>query len=340
MTKFLVTGSAGFIGYHLSERLLRDGHEVVGIDNFSPYYDVVLKQRRSERLSAYAGFDLVNTDISDAHAVASVFDRDAPEVVVHLAAQAGVRYSIDHPEAYISSNIIGTFNLLEQARQKGVKHFLAASTSSVYGANTEMPFTELQRTSTPLTLYAATKSGTEQMAHCYSHLFDIPMTFFRFFNVYGTWGRPDLALFKFTKAMLAGEPIDVYNHGDMKRDFTYVDDLVEAVVRLTVVVPGDSPVANDSLSPVAPYRVVNIGRGKPYPLMDYIQALENALGMQAEKNFMPMQTGDVYATEASADLLKTLTGYVPKTPLSVGVPAFVEWYFDYFGVERPSRASD
>lgn len=340
MTKFLVTGSAGFIGYHLSERLLRDGHEVVGVDNFSPYYDVVLKERRNQRLEGHARFELARIDIADSRALDSVFDHHSPDVVIHLAAQAGVRYSIDNPEAYISSNIVGTFNLLEQARHKGIKHFLAASTSSVYGANVEMPFAELQRTGTPLTLYAATKSGTEQMAHCYSHLFDIPTTFFRFFNVYGTWGRPDLALFKFTKAMLVGEPIDVYNYGDMKRDFTYVDDLVEAVVRLTKVVPGNSPVSHDSLSPVAPYRIVNIGRGKPYPLMDYIRALEDALGIEADKNFMPMQTGDVYATEASADLLKTLTGYVPETPLSVGVPAFVDWYLDYFGVSRTSLAAD
>ena len=255
----------------------------------------------------------------------------APEVVVHLAAQAGVRYSVEHPEAYVGANLIGTFHVLELARRYGVRHLLAASTSSIYGANEERPFHETQRIATPLTFYAATKGSTELMGHAYAYLFGMPTTFFRFFTVYGPWGRPDMALFKFTRAMLAGEPIEVYNRGEMARDFTYIDDLIEAAVRLIDVVPGGTPVEGDSLSPVAPCRIVNIGQGRPVPLMDYIAALEKALGIEAEKILLPMQPGDVPSPQASSALLQHLVGYVPTTPIDVGVPTFVRWYREHYG---------
>ena len=325
--RFLVTGSAGFIGFHLSRRLLEAGHEVLGVDNFSTYYDVSLKEARTGILEGYDGFKVARLSLEDADALNTAWAAFQPEVVVHLAAQAGVRYSIDHPEVYVSSNLIGTFNVLEAARRYPVKHLLAASTSSAYGANTEMPFRETDKAVHPMTLYAATKSATELMGHSYAHLFGTPTTFFRFFTVYGPWGRPDMALFKFARLMLEGQPIEVYGHGEMSRDFTYVDDLVEAIVRLVEVVPGEAPpVEGDTLSPVAPFRLVNIGGGKPSPLMDYIAELERALGRTADKQFLPMQDGDVPNTTASPDLLERLTGYKPETPISVGVPAFVGWF--------------
>ena len=329
--RILVTGSAGFVGFHLCRRLLADGDAVLGVDNFSPYYDVRLKEQRTEVLRRFPTFELDRISIEDRGAFENVWAKFAPDIVVHLAAQAGVRYSIENPQAYVNANLIGTFNVLELARQHSVQHLLAASTSSVYGANEQMPFVEVQRTATPLTLYAATKGATELMGHSYANLFRTPMTFFRFFTVYGPWGRPDMALFKFLKAMLADEPIDVFNNGEMVRDFTYVDDLIEAIVRLIKVAPGTTPpVEGDSLSSVAPFRIVNIGQGKPVQLMDYIGALEAHLGVQARKNFLPMQTGDVPATEASSALLKALTGYSPETPISVGVPKFVEWYLSHY----------
>jgi UDP-glucuronate 4-epimerase len=328
--RILVTGSAGFVGFHLSQRLLQDGALVLGVDNFSPYYDVTLKERRTEILKQHAEFTLARISLEDTKAMDASWSAFKPDIVVHLAAQAGVRYSIDHPEIYVSANLIGTFNVLELARRYPVAHLLAASTSSAYGANETMPFTETQRTATPLTLYAATKSATELMGHSYSNIFRIPTTFFRFFTVYGPWGRPDMALFKFTKAILEGQPIDVYNNGDMVRDFTFIDDLVEAIERLISVAPGSEPVDGDSLSPVAPYRIVNIGQGKPIQLLDYIGQLETTLGIRATKNLMPLQTGDVPATEASSALLERLTGYVPSTPISVGVPAFVAWYREHY----------
>lgn len=325
--RFLVTGSAGFIGFHLSRRLLEAGHEVLGVDNFSTYYDVSLKEARTSILKGYDGFKVARLSLEDAEALNAAWAAFQPEVVVHLAAQAGVRYSIDHPEVYVSSNLIGTFNVLEAARRHPVRHLLAASTSSAYGANTEMPFRETDKAVHPMTLYAATKSATELMGHSYAHLFGTPTTFFRFFTVYGPWGRPDMALFKFARLMLEGQPIEVYGHGEMSRDFTYVDDLVEAIVRLVEVVPGEAPpVEGDTLSPVAPFRMVNIGGGKPSPLMDYIAELERALGRTADKQFLPMQDGDVPNTTASPDLLERLTGYKPETPISVGVPAFVGWF--------------
>lgn len=328
--RVLVTGSAGFIGFHTSSRLLQQGATVLGVDNFSNYYDVALKEARNDILSNHADFSVARVSIEDMDAFGDAWTAFKPDIVIHLAAQAGVRYSIDAPASYIGANVIGTFNALELARHHPVKHLLAASTSSVYGANTDMPFGELQRTATPLSLYAATKGATELMAHSYSHLFKTPMTFFRFFTVYGPYGRPDMALFKFTKAILAGEPIDVYNNGNMVRDFTYIDDLAESIVRLTKAVPGDTPVEGDSLSPVAPFRIVNIGAGTPTPLMDYIGAAEKALGREAIKNFLPMQQGDVPATAASAELLQRLTGYKPHTPPSEGVPKFIQWYLDHY----------
>jgi UDP-glucuronate 4-epimerase len=325
--RFLVTGVAGFVGFHIAARLLRDGADVLGVDNFSPYYDVALKERRVERLVDAPNFTLARRSVEDQAGLEAAWSGFAPDVVVHLAAQAGVRYSVEHPEAYVGTNLLGTFNVLELARRHRPRHLLAASTSSVYGANTRLPYDETQCTATPLSLYAATKGSTELMGHAYAHLFRTPTTFFRFFTVYGPWGRPDMALFKFTRAMLAGEPIDVYNGGNMLRDFTYIDDLVEAIVRLVDVVPGDAPVVEgDSLSPVAPFRVVNIGQGEPVRLIDYIAELERALGVTAEKNLLPMQPGDVPATQASPDLLGRLTGYVPDTPVHVGIPAFVRWY--------------
>jgi UDP-glucuronate 4-epimerase len=328
--RVLVTGSAGFIGFHTCSRLLQAGATVLGIDNFSPYYDPALKEDRNAILANHERFSLARLSIDDAPALAAAWTGFAPDVVIHLAAQAGVRYSIEAPASYVSSNIAGTFNLLELARHHPVRHFLAASTSSVYGANTEMPFTETQRTQTPMSLYAATKGATELIGHSYSHLFGIPATFFRFFTVYGPWGRPDMALFKFTKAISEGQPIDVYNRGEMARDFTYVDDLADAIVRLIDAVPGNEPVEGDSLSPVAPFRTVNIGGGKPTSLNDFIEALEAALGRTATRNLLPMQPGDVPATHASADLLRQLTGHAPTTPVREGVTRFVEWYRDYY----------
>lgn len=324
---FLITGTAGFIGFHLARRLLEAGHSVVGIDSFTPYYDPSLKEDRNRILEAYAGFRLHRLDLQDMAALEAVWAATRPEVVVHLAAQAGVRYSIDHPDAYIGSNLVGTFNVLECARRHRPSHLLCASTSSAYGANTQMPFHETDRAVHPLTLYAASKAANELMGHSYSHLFDIPITFFRFFTVYGPWERPDLALSKFARAMLNDEPIQVYGEGRMSRDFTFIDDLIEAIVRLIEVVPGKaSAVECDTLSPAAPFRLVNIGGGKPAALMDYIGELERALGFEAQKAYLPMQDGDVTDTFASADLLENLTGYRPATPISVGVPAFAAWY--------------
>ncbi|MEG3179135.1 NAD-dependent epimerase/dehydratase family protein [Sphingomonas sp. LT1P40] len=328
--RILVTGSAGFIGFHTALRLLEAGATVLGIDNFAPYYDVSLKERRNAILTEHPGFNLARLSIEDADTLGAAWRDFAPDTVIHLAAQAGVRYSIEHPADYMAANITGSFNLLELARHHPVRHFLAASTSSVYGANTDMPFAETQRTQTPMSLYAATKASTELIAHSYSHLFGIPATFFRFFTVYGPWGRPDMALFKFAKAMLNDEPIDIYNNGQMVRDFTYAGDLVTALIALIDVVPGSKPVSGDSLSPVAPFRTVNIGGGKPVPLMDYVAALEGAMGREARKNFMPMQPGDVPATEASPELLRNLIGFVPTTDVREGVQAFVDWYREFY----------
>ncbi|MFS2109154.1 NAD-dependent epimerase/dehydratase family protein [Sphingomonas sp. Sphisp140] len=330
MIRVLVTGSAGFIGFHTASKLLQRGATVLGVDNFSDYYDPALKEARNDVLSNHPNFRVARVSIDNMEAFGAAWAEFQPDVVIHLAAQAGVRYSIDNPESYVAANLIGSFNVLELARRHKTGHLLAASTSSVYGANTDMPFTETQRTATPMSFYAATKGATELMGHSYAHLYKTPMTFFRFFTVYGPWGRPDMALFKFTRGILAGEPIDIYNNGEMVRDFTYVEDLAESIVRLTEAVPGSVPVEGDSLSPVAPFRVVNIGAGQQTQLMDYIAEIERALGKEAIRNFMPMQQGDVPATEASSALLRNLTGYAPSTPPSQGVPAFVTWYREHY----------
>jgi len=333
----LISGSAGFIGYYLGQRLLTDGFRVIGVDSLSDYYDPNLKRRRQANLLQNAGFSAVNEPIEKPGLLADLFAEHRPDIVVHLAAQAGVRYSIDNPRSYLESNLVGTFELLEAARAHPPQHMLLASTSSAYGASTEMPYRETMKADHQMSFYAATKKATEAMAHSYAHLFDLPVTMFRFFTVYGPWGRPDMALFKFTRAMLAGEAIDVYNHGEMMRDFTYVEDLVEAIRRLIDAAPirpesAEDIAEGDSLSPVAPWRVVNIGNSKTVQLGDMIAAIEDALGMEAKRNLMPMQPGDVPATWADAELLRTLTGYVPETDIREGVRRFVAWYRDYYQV--------
>jgi UDP-glucuronate 4-epimerase len=331
LLRILVTGTAGFIGFHLARRLLRAGHQVTGIDSLTPYYDVELKRRRHAVLHREAGFTSRIIGLEDGAAVREATEEARPEIIVHLAAQAGVRHSLDAPRDYVDANLIGTFNVMETARAHGVRHLLFASTSSVYGANAKVPFREADAADHPSSFYAATKKASEAMTHAYSHLWGIPTTAFRFFTVYGPWGRPDMALFKFAQAILDGRPIEVFNDGRLERDFTYVDDLIEAVARLIDHPPelGQPKGQLDSLSPAAPWRTVNIGRGQPVALMDFISVLETALGRKAEIVFTPMQAGDMTATFASADLLETLTGYRPVTPPEVGVPAFCEWFNAY-----------
>lgn len=334
MKRILITGTAGFIGFHLAKLLLAEGFRVHGYDGMTDYYDVTLKQRRHQMLLQDANFSMTEGMLEDQALFDTVADDFEPDVIVHLAAQAGVRYSLENPRAYLDSNVIGTFNVMEAARRLKVKHLMMASTSSVYGANEEMPFTETEKADTQLTIYAATKKATESMGHAYAHLWDLPTTMFRFFTVYGSWGRPDLALYKFVDAILDGRPIDIYNHGDMYRDFTYVDDLVRGIRLLIDAVPvrpedGVVP-EGDSLSPVAPYRVVNIGNSDKVRLLDFINAIEECLGQKAKRNYMPMQMGDVPATWADADLLKTLTGYRPETDFRDGIAQFVEWFREYY----------
>lgn len=334
MPKALITGSAGFIGYHLSQLLLAEGFDVVGFDAMTDYYDVRLKERRQANLLQSPSFRAVNDRLEADGVLMDLVAAEQPDFVVHLAGQAGVRYSIEEPRSYVDANIIGTFNLLEAVRATPVKHLLLASTSSAYGANTDMPYAETHKADTQMSFYAATKKSNEVMAHSYAHLYDIPTTMFRFFTVYGPWGRPDMALFKFTKAVLEGDAIDVYNHGNMSRDFTYVTDLVRGIRLLLDAVPQrlDDIPDGDSLSPVAPHRIVNIGNGEPVQLMAFIEAIEKALGQDAKKNFMDMQPGDVPATWADGSLLKSLTGYTPQTDVDTGVKAFVDWYRDYYAV--------
>ena len=333
----LVTGSAGFIGYHLCARLLAEGWDVLGLDAMTDYYDVRLKERRQAMLLQSPGFRTVNDRIEAPGLLHGLMEETRPDAVIHLAAQAGVRYSIDAPETYVEANLIGTFRLLEAMRAFPPAHSLLASTSSVYGANTDLPYAETAKADTQMSFYAATKKANEAMAHSYAHLYGLPTTMFRFFTVYGPWGRPDMALFKFTKAILEGQAIDVYNHGNMSRDFTYVTDLVDGIVRLIDAVPvrpataGDVP-EGDSLSPVAPFRIVNIGNSDSVRLTAFIEAIEAATGRRAEQNLMDMQPGDVPATWADASLLQALTGYRPQTPVAKGVAAFVEWYRSYYGV--------
>lgn len=337
MTKILVTGSAGFIGYHLAQLLLDEGFTVVGYDGLTDYYDVRLKERRHQMLLQNPHFSAHLGMVEDFESLRTLMLDERPEVIVHLAAQAGVRYSLENPRAYVDANVTGTFNVMECARELGVQHLLTASTSSVYGANTDLPYREVDQCDHPLTFYAATKKANEAMAHSYAHLWNLPTTMFRFFTVYGPWGRPDMAFFKFTRSVIEGSPIDVYNNGEMYRDFTFITDLVRAIRLLIDIVPerpvsAESIAPNDSLSPVAPFRVVNIGNGDKVPLLDFIVAIEEACGRDAVKNFMPMQKGDVPATWADTTLLQELTGYRPQTGIREGIRQFVAWYRDYYQV--------
>lgn len=337
MKKILVTGSAGFIGFHLAQLLLDEGFAVIGYDGMTDYYDVRLKERRHQMLLQNQHFSAQIGMLEDFERLRDLALAERPDVIVHLAAQAGVRYSLENPCAYIEANLVGTFNVMECARELEVEHLLMASTSSVYGASQVMPFREQEKCDTPLTLYAATKKANEAMGHSYAHLWNLPTTLFRFFTVYGPWGRPDMALFKFTKGILEGTPIDIYNNGEMYRDFTYVTDLVRGI-RLLIDARPVRPEASDeigscdSLSPVAPFRVVNIGNGDKVRLMDFVEAIEAECGREAIKNFMPMQMGDVPATWADATLLKELTGYAPQTGVKDGIRQFVAWYRDYYDV--------
>jgi len=334
--KVLVTGCAGFIGMHVCERLLARGDEIVGVDNLNDYYDVTLKQARLARLQQHPGFRFARLDIADRPGIASLFEQARPDAVINLAAQAGVRYSLQNPHAYVDSNLVGFVNLLEGCRHTGVKHLVYASSSSVYGGNTRMPFSEHDNVDHPVSLYAASKKANELMAHTYSHLFGLPTTGLRFFTVYGPWGRPDMALFLFARAILEDRPIDVFNHGRMQRDFTYIDDIAEGVVRTLDHPPMANPefdTANpDPATSWAPYRICNIGNHQPIELMTYIEVLEQALGKVARKNFIPFQQGDVPATYAAIDALQSLTGYAPNTPVATGVARFVAWYREYYAV--------
>jgi UDP-glucuronate 4-epimerase len=334
--KVMVTGAAGFIGYFTSQRLLQRGDEVIGVDNLNGYYDVQLKRDRLSRLEPLQRFRFSGLDVADASAMDDLFLRERPDRVVHLAAQAGVRYSLENPRAYIDANITGFLNVLENLRKHGTEHLVYASTSSVYGGNTRLPFSVHDNVDHPVSLYAATKKSNELMAHTYSHLFGLPCTGLRLFTVYGPWGRPDMALFRFTRQMLRGEPIEVYNYGNHTRDFTYIDDTVEGILRVLDRPPapdlqwsGDAP---DPQSSSAPYRLYNIGSNNPTSLLRYIEVLERALGVQAKKQLLPMQPGDVLDTFADVDDLMRDVGYKPSTPIETGIDSFVAWYRDYYGI--------
>jgi UDP-glucuronate 4-epimerase len=336
MAKILVTGAAGFIGYHTSERLLARGDEVVGLDIVNNYYDPTLKEARIARLSAKPGFRLFRMDLADRDGVARLFREERFDRVINLAAQAGVRYSITNPHAYIESNLVGFINILEGCRHHEVQHLTYASSSSVYGANTAMPFSVHQNIDHPVSLYAATKKANELMAHTYSHLYGLPTTGLRFFTVYGPWGRPDMAMFLFTKAILEGKPIDVFNHGKMQRDFTYIDDIVEGVIRTNDHTAEPNPEWNsdapDPATSKAPYRIYNIGNNNPVELMYLIETIEKSLGRVADKRMLPLQPGDVPATYANVDALVRDVGFAPKTPIETGVANFVAWYREYFQI--------
>lgn len=332
--KILITGAAGFIGLHVALRLLREGHMVVGLDNLSPYYDIGLKQSRLDLLTPSADFSLIEADVADAAAMERLFAAEKPEAVVHLAAQAGVRYSLEHPQSYIQSNLVGFANVLEGCRHTGVRHLVYASSSSVYGLNSALPFAETDRADHPASLYAATKRSNELMAHSYSHLFRLPVTGLRFFTVYGPWGRPDMAPFLFTKAILEGKPIRIFNNGKMQRDFTYIDDIVDGVCKMVPHIPSpdlgwnsDAPTPRSSS---APCRLYNIGNNRSVPLERFISVLEDALGKKAMREYLPMQPGDVQATYADIDSLHNAVGFSPATPIEEGIPLFVAWYKKYY----------
>lgn len=332
--KILITGAAGFIGFHVANLLLSEGFCVHGYDAVTDYYDVNLKRERLRILHSNANFSFKEAMLENTTELSQSFDEFMPDVVVHLAAQAGVRYSLQNPRAYIETNLVGTFNILEECRRLEVSHLLMASTSSVYGANTSMPFRETDVTETPMTIYAATKKANENMGHSHSHLYKLPITAFRFFTVYGPWGRPDMALFKFTEGILNGTPIDIYNNGDMYRDFTFVDDLVRSIRLLIDRAPveGEPVCLSDTLSPVAPHRVVNIGNNNKVRLLSFVEAIESELNTKAIMNFMPLQVGDVLSTWADTDLLKALIGYHPNTDYKKGVANFVSWYREFYSV--------
>ena len=336
MKKFLITGTAGFIGFHLAKLLLDQGFKIHGYDGITNYYDIKLKQARNDILLKYQNFSQTIGMLEDHQKLEDTADKFEPEIIIHLAAQAGVRYSLENPRAYINSNIVGTFNVMEVSKKIDVKHLLMASTSSVYGANQEMPFTEIEKTDSQLTIYSATKKANESMAHSYSHLWKIPITMFRFFTVYGPWGRPDMALFKFVEAILKNKPIDIYNHGEMYRDFTYIDDVVQGIRFLIDSNPASKGskenLINDSLSKVAPYRVVNIGNSDAIKLTDFIEIIEDVLQKKSIQNFLPLQKGDVTKTLANSSLLKDLTNFCPQTNYKDGVTRFIEWYREYYNI--------
>lgn len=346
MSNILVTGAAGFIGYHVAEALIARGDHVLGLDNLNDYYDVTLKEARLSRLAVHdERFRFLRADVADRNAMERLFEQSRFDGVVHLAAQAGVRYSMENPHAYVESNLLGFLNILEGCRRVGMRHLVYASSSSVYGANTAMPLSCHDSVTHPLSMYAATKKANELMAHSYSHLYRVPTTGLRFFTVYGPWGRPDMALFKFTKAILAGEPIDVYNRGEMRRDFTYIDDIVEGVVRVLDRPPGGTPDWNgmspDPATSAAPYKLYNIGNSQPEGLLDLIAVLEDHLGRRATKRMLDMQPGDVPATFSDVADLERDVGFKPKTPIATGIRRFVDWYLQYFGAveERPATTT-
>jgi UDP-glucuronate 4-epimerase len=335
IVRYFITGTAGFIGFHLARRLLQDGHSVTGFDGMTAYYNLRLKEARNAGLAQFPNFTGVTAMLEDRTALEKAVEQAKPDVIIHLAAQAGVRYSLENPKAYLDSNLIGSWNIVEIARQINIGHLMLASTSSIYGANPQVPFRETDRADEPMTFYAASKKGMELMAHSYAHLYKVPTTAFRFFTVYGPWGRPDMALFKFMKAMLADQPIEIYGQGQMSRDFTYIDDLVDSILRLSAIAPSEenrvkTPEGLDTLSHNAPFRVINIGGGQPVALMDFIETLEGLMGQSTKRVMLPMQQGDVPRTFASPDLLVALTGSKPMTSLEQGVKATVEWYREHY----------